>query len=158
MAGQPPASKQMPPKKTTRKPPHSEKKKAEALLLLEANGGKIVRTAKQSGIPRSSLRRWAAGQGVNDDVKAVREAMRPELIDRLGEIAHLCLDLLPGKLPAASARDVAGVLIVAVDKKIQLLTHLSAPSNQATPTEAERAGQALELLETVEKRLKLVSK
>ena len=89
--------------------------KAAALSALRANGGAIRKTARQLGIPESTLRGWAR--------EGVRATKKPaptdeELAVQLRELAHrLAGELLrPEKLSKASAKDLAIALGIALDK------------------------------------------
>jgi transposase-like protein len=94
---------------------YSDEEKADALLQLDANGGNLKRTAVAIGIPRKTLAEWRDGH-VHHAVAEIRHDKRPPLADRLEALAHLCLDLLPGKLDAASAAQVSVSLGISLEK------------------------------------------
>lgn len=99
---------------------YTEEEKAAALAALDANGGNLLRTARELNIPESTLRQWRNGEGINQSVSKLREQKSAELAAKMGEIIGQILDVLPGKLEKASARDLAVSLGILIDKK-QLL-------------------------------------
>lgn len=62
---------------------YSDEDRATALAALEANGGNVIRTARETGIPRGTLRSWAAG-GSPPPAK-VRREKKADLIELLEE-------------------------------------------------------------------------
>src|SRR5687768_17475238 len=126
---------------------YSDNEKGAALAALDANDGNVNRTARQLSIPRTTLLEWIAARHVSSDVSDIRHDKRKELSDRLEELAHTLVDILPAKLPAASVRDLAGALIVAVDK-MQLLkgSPTSISKDVSERTNEERAARILELV------------
>lgn len=98
----------------------SDNDKAAALAALDANGGNVLKTAKQINVPRSTLQEWANGR-VNHDVPELRQQAKKALAERLEEIAHQLIDAVPDKIADASLQQVATALGIVVDKK-QLLT------------------------------------
>jgi hypothetical protein len=126
---------------------YSDREKGTALATLDANNGNVNQTARQLKIPRTTLLEWIAARHVSSDVSDIRQEKRKELSERLEDLAHTLVDLLPGKLPSASVRDLAGALIVAVDK-MQLLK--GAPTaiskDVSNVTNEDRANRILELV------------
>jgi len=126
---------------------YSDREKASALAALDANGGNVNQTARQLAIPRKTLALWASSRHLSADVADIRHEKRKELGERLEDLAHTLVDLLPDKLPSASVRDLAGALIVAVDK-MQLLK--GAPTaiskDVSNVTNEDRANRILELV------------
>lgn len=126
---------------------YSDNEKAGALAALDANGGNVNQTAKQLGIPRKTLGMWAHNRHLSADVADIRQEKRKELSARLEDLAHTLVDILPGKLPKASVRDLAGALIVAVDKMQLLKGAPTAISKDVSErTNEERAARILELV------------
>ncbi len=41
---------------------YSDQEKAEALAALDANGGNLLKTSEQIGIPRQTIQEWASGR------------------------------------------------------------------------------------------------
>ena len=126
---------------------YSDSEKGAALAALDANAGNVSLTARQLKIPRTTLLEWIADRHVSDDVSDIRHEKRKELSERLEDLAHTLVDLLPAKLPEASVRDLAGALIVAVDK-MQLLKGAPTAINKdvSERTNEERATRILELV------------
>jgi hypothetical protein len=90
---------------------------------------------------------WARNRHLSADVADIRQEKRKELSDRLEDLAHTLVDILPAKLPAASVRDLAGALIVAVDKMQLLKGAPTAISKDVSErTNEERAARILELV------------
>jgi hypothetical protein len=126
---------------------YSDNEKGAALAALDANDGNVSRTAKQLKIPRTTLLEWIADRHVSNDVSDIRQEKRKELSERLEDLAHTLVDILPDKLPAASVRDLAGALIVAVDKMQLLKGAPTAISKDVSErTNEERAARILELV------------
>lgn len=120
---------------------HSDDQKANALAALEANGGNLKRTAEQLGLPLSTLYGWSNGEGVHPDVAEIRNQKKGDLADRLEEVAHQLVDVMPGKLDEAPLREVAVALGIAVEK-MRLLrgqaTSLAGKADELTDEELER--------------------
>jgi len=126
---------------------YSDNEKGAALAALDANDGNVSRTAKQLKIPRTTLLEWIADRHVSSDVSDIRQEKRKELSDRLEDLAHTLVDILPAKLPTASVRDLAGALIVAVDKMQLLKGAPTAISKDVSErSNEERAARILELV------------
>lgn len=51
---------------------YSDSDKATYLAALDANGGNISLTAKQTGVPRNTLSDWAKGRNLNAEVTDLR--------------------------------------------------------------------------------------
>jgi hypothetical protein len=90
---------------------------------------------------------WAANRHLSADVANIRQEKRKELSEKLEDLAHALVDMLPSKLPQTSVRDLAGVLIVAVDKMQLLKGAPTAISKDVSErTNEERAARILELV------------
>lgn len=98
---------------------YSDNDKATALAALDANSGNLKLTARELGIPASTLQRWRDGQ-VNDDVTVLRTYKKDELAERLVEIAHQLIDAAPDKVKGANLQQIFTSLGIAIEK-IQLL-------------------------------------
>lgn len=116
---------------------HSDAQKAEALAALAANAGNVARTARQTGIPATTLTKWSKGQNINGDVTEKGEEKRQGLADRLEALAHQIVDALPEKFDAASAQQLATTLGITVDK-MQILRGKPSQINQDTLADPDR--------------------
>ena len=95
---------------------YSDEEKASALAALAANGGNVKLTSQQIGIPRTTLLKWAAGEGVHACVTDIGHGKKQGLADRLEDIAHRLLDAIPGKVAQADLKQLSVSLGIAVDK------------------------------------------
>lgn len=106
---------------------YPDEAKAAALAALDANHGNVKRTARQLGIPESSLRYLIDTADDTGDhaarVRALRAAKRDDLAVAMSDIAWIAARQVQDRLPEASARDAAVVMGIAVDKA-QLLRGL----------------------------------
>lgn len=95
----------------------SDNDKAAALAALDANGGNVYRTAKEIGVPRSTLQEWANGR-VNHDVPELRHLKKGELAEKLEQVAHAYTDHLLTKstIVGTGAKDAAVTVGTAIDK------------------------------------------
>jgi transcriptional regulator with XRE-family HTH domain len=98
---------------------YSDEFRAQALAALLANGGNLKKTAAQLGLPRSTLGNWANGTR-HPDAAEMADKAAAELADRLGDVAHRLIGLLPDKIPAANLHQVAIALFLCIDKAILL--------------------------------------
>lgn len=83
---------------------YTEAQKAEALARLKANGGNLTRTARESGIPRNTIRLWAA-----DTARAApsetRHQKEDELVALYEEVERVLLVAARRKAEAGALRD-----------------------------------------------------
>ena len=99
---------------------YSDEEKATVLATLDANEGNVALTARQLGMPDSTLRGWAKGRGTHEEIAELRDQKKGELSERLEAIAHQLVDALPGKIDEASLQQTATSLGITIDK-MQLL-------------------------------------
>lgn len=99
----------------------SDEERAAALAALAANGGNVARTARQVGVPRTTLQKWAGG-AVHPDVTKKGQEKRRDMAAALEAVAWQLLDALPAKVLEASLAQTATALGIAVDKA-RLLRH-----------------------------------
>jgi hypothetical protein len=130
--------------------------KGEVKAVLAATGDNVKAAARVTGVPESSVR------GIRDDaspeVAGEATIARVALADRLDDIAHRCVDLMPAQMVTACLRDLAGALKITVEMR-QLLVAQPTPGAEAggdDATPAERAARAAELLEEGKRNLSLV--
>ena len=94
-----------------------------ALAALDANGGNVCRTARQLGLPDSTLEGWAKGRGISPAVHALREVKKGTLAEKFDEVAHMALDLTLDDLEGLrKAGPQARIIVagIATEKKLLL--------------------------------------
>jgi hypothetical protein len=100
---------------------YSDEQRAEALAALDANGGNQARTARQLGVPRGTLRRWARPRGVSPAAAQVAHQNKGSLADRLEELAFRILDSITAdKIRATPLLPLMKTLALAVDLMLVL--------------------------------------
>lgn len=109
---------------------YSDEARAAALAVLDANGGKLARSAREAGVPRATLQLWAKDRD-RAATPELRHQTRETLADVYGRVADRATALVEGALGkitsdalAADARLLTAVNTVgavATDKR-QLLT------------------------------------
>lgn len=127
---------------------YSEKDRAEALVALEANGGNVLQTATQLGIPEATLRNWVAKsyepeatsltEAVNERVVTEREA----LIDRLKVLRNSTAQQFEDTIADLKPRESAAALID-LTKLIELLEG-NATQRVESVWNGETVGEAIE--------------
>lgn len=120
--------------------PHTEDQRIAALAALELNGGQIRKTAREVGVPESTLRAWRAQIGTIEDAtipityaeatsaaqaaqaaQAARDVAQTRTYGaRLGEALDLALATLIERLPTMSGRDVAIAVGILTDKHLDI--------------------------------------
>jgi len=94
---------------------YSDEEKGNALAALAANGGNALLTSQQTGVPRTTLQKWADG-AVHPCVPEMGQQKRQELADRLEGLAHRLVDAIPGKIADSDLKQLSVSLGIAVDK------------------------------------------
>ena len=127
---------------------YSEKDRAEALVALEVNGGNVLQTANQLGIPEATLRNWVAKtyeseatsltEAVNERVVTERES----LINRLKILRNATADQFENTIVDLKARESATALID-LTKLIELLEG-NATQRVESVWNGETVGEAIE--------------
>lgn len=127
---------------------YSEKDRAEALVALEVNGGNVLQTANQLGIPEATLRNWVAKtydptatsltEAVNERVVTERES----LINRLKILRNATADQFENTIVDLKARESASALID-LTKLIELLEG-NATQRVESVWNGETVGEAIE--------------
>jgi transposase-like protein len=105
---------------------YSEDDRAAALAALLANGGNLKRTARDTGVPESTLRKWSRSVPPAGGAQecAQKSAVSAEAVGRAGVslaekldgLAHKLADAMPDKIPDATLSQTAVSLGVAIDK------------------------------------------
>jgi len=99
---------------------YTDAERAAALAALDANADNVERTAKEIGIPRGTLRRWANGEGVVAKLGEMRDEGRTLMLARIEEVAALVLEKIPGSLAGAPPHQLATAFGILTDKSIAL--------------------------------------
>jgi transposase-like protein len=99
---------------------YSDELKAETLAILDANNGNVRKTARQSGIPQSTIRDWRDGRGVTDSVTEIRAHKKGELSDLIRDELEAIFGAMNTKREAANYRELATAAGILIDK-MQLL-------------------------------------
>lgn len=95
---------------------YTDEERAAALAALQANGGNLSLTARQVSVPRMTLATWAKEQPARQALTSTRQEKRACLADRLEELAHTLIDLMPERAAEAPANQLAISLAIAIDK------------------------------------------
>ena len=96
---------------------YSDESKAEALAVLEANGGNSKRTARDTGIPQTTLRNWREGRGTSAVSSSTRTQKKTELSEKLEEVAwRLTNAITPEMIGKASLVQIMTGLGIVIDK------------------------------------------
>ena len=95
---------------------YSEDVKAAALMTLDENGGNLLKTAKETGVPYATLHDWKEGRGINSAVSEVRYRKRGSLVERYEELLYKLLDKAEQDYKGASFRDIMGAIHIIHDK------------------------------------------
>lgn len=122
---------------------YSDQDKAVALAALETHHGNVTEAAAFAGVPRKTLEEWRDGRTA-EDVANIRQEVKQSLADRLEDIAHQYLDVLPEKIPKATLMQLSTALAIAVDK-MQLLRG-EATSISGTASREERVEELRTLI------------
>lgn len=95
---------------------YSDEDRAMALAALAANGGNLKRTAREQGVPETSLRQWAKGDRHPEAVEMSAQK-KPPLADAYEDVVRRSLGhLSEAKLKRAGAVDLLKVAGIATDK------------------------------------------
>src|SRR5262245_39693868 len=94
---------------------YSNDDRAMALAALDANSGNLARTARETGVPRMTLREWARGR-VGAGVTTARQEKRSSLADELEAIAWRLIESAPAKINSANLSQTMTALGIAIDK------------------------------------------
>lgn len=101
---------------------YSDSDKARVLAVLDANGGNISLTAKQTGVPRNTLSDWSKGRKIVPEVTEMRQDKKEELADVFERVARQYLDraLSDEAIGDTKGKDAVIAAATATDK-MQLL-------------------------------------
>lgn len=148
----------------------SPEQRAHALKLLQAPDANLDDVTNTTGIPKSTLSRWAKAEGIDllarsqaktaaasNAARAKWAERRADLADRIGQVTDLALEQATGFLAAGrprEAKDAALTLAILVDKA-QLLTGAATARTEhlapdRTPEQEQELAQVLALVRTDE--------
>lgn len=107
---------------------YTDETRANVLATLQANGGNAVKTAKQLGIPRTTIRQWAGEANLGPGVAvmprkvptALVEGKMAELANNLEAVAFKAVELANEKADGASYKDLLVGTGIAVEKMLLL--------------------------------------
>ena len=86
--------------------------------MVEANGGNVLQTSKETGIHHATIQYWIANA---HRFAELQQSKQIDLAEKLHNIAHQCADLLPAMLPSASVREVVGAMGQSIEKRQLIL-------------------------------------
>ena len=137
---------------------YSVEQKGTALALLKANGHNVLRTARELGIPRHTLRDWAINhRGVTPEVVQYQHQKERTLAEKLEENAHRLADsLATHDLTGVSLASKATALGIVTDKALLLRGQPTSISGSVM-SDDERRLRLAELLAKAEERRHLIS-
>lgn len=133
---------------------YSAEDRANSLAVLQSNNGNVLKTARETGIPRDTLREWDKNRrGVTPEVMAIQQLKAGSLAEKFERVAHLAADLLSESetIAKASPLDLAKIGGICVDKS-QLLSGQPTSITSAILSEDDRRLRLAELLTTIAAR------
>jgi hypothetical protein len=125
---------------------YSDQRKAEALAVLTANGGNLSRTARDTGVPISTLQLWR-DRGVHPEVTEICNHVKETLADRIEALLGVIVGEMLKKADTAKFSELA----FGADKAAHVMQLLrgaptSISENRQEVTEDERANRISEIL------------
>ena len=125
----------------------SDDDKASALAALDANGGNVSTTSRQTGVPRATLTEWSQGRYTNRQVSENRQIKKDCLADMLEDLARQMIGAARDKVVDASLKDTMVSVGVSIDK-MQLLrnepTEITTVNDSISDEDLDRRIAALE--------------
>jgi transposase-like protein len=95
---------------------YSDEQRAAVLAALDANGGNLTRTARETGVPRQTIQTWA-GQRDGQPISAeVRQENRLTLADLIRAELDAIFEAMPGKRQNADYKTLGTVAGILSDK------------------------------------------
>lgn len=107
---------------------YTDDDRATALAVLDSNDGNITRTARETGIPASTIKRWTEDRGDLADLRDQKRESLSELWENIAR-AYIARALDAAAVNETAAQSAVTVAAIATDK-LQLL--------QGKPTEINR--------------------
>jgi transposase-like protein len=114
---------------------YSDEQRATALAALQANGGNLSRTSRDTGIPFSTIKRWR--DEPDPRLADLGDRKKVDLSEKLEEIAYKLADAVEGKIPEANLQHVATSLGIAIDK-LRLLRGEATDISEVRSSDAKR--------------------
>lgn len=114
---------------------YTDAQRAEALAALQANGGNLSATSRDTGIPFSTLKRWR--DEPDPRLAELGEEKKTDLGDRLERIANALVDAIPDKIADAPLNHVSVALGIAIDK-LRLLRGEATEVTEVRGSDAKR--------------------
>ncbi len=109
---------------------YSDTEKATTLAMLDANGGNLSRTQRETSVPRTTLREWRDGRH-NGEVADIRREKKLELSALIEEKARLMLGgITEEKIAKTGAKDLMTGVGIAADKMLALRDQGQQPSQE----------------------------
>jgi len=102
-------------------------------------------------VSHDQITRWANGVQIAPAVRENAKRIKGELSDKCEQVAHLCYDMLPDKLPETSARDLAAIGNIAVNN-MRLLREQATTITNAQITDEDRLRELQELMQRLRQR------
>jgi len=131
---------------------YSDDQKAVALAVLEVNQGDYSKTARQTNVPRITLKHWADGDGVSPAVSEIVQGKRGALADRFEAGIHQFIDAItPEKIELADLRTLATCAGIFTDK-MRLLREQATTITNAQITDEDRLRELQELMQRLRQR------
>jgi len=137
-----------------RKRSYTDAERATALAALDANGGNVKRTARDTGISPSTLASWRDRQTLEGtDIRAQKQN---DLRAQLELVAYELAMAIPGKVDEAQLQQVTTSLAIVIDK-LQLLSGQPTEINRHEHNERATPDRAIDAAATALKRSGLVN-
>jgi hypothetical protein len=125
---------------------YTDNDKAGALAALDANNGNVNRTARQIGIPRTTLIEWMYNRHVSSDVSDIRQEKKVSLAEKFEQLAEKLVDDLIIRVGQGKFVEEATAAAIAIDKMQLLRGAPTSISDVTQHTNEERAARILELV------------
>lgn len=131
---------------------YSDKDKAESLAVLDANGGNVAKTSRDTSIPSNTLIDWRDGRGVVSEVTEIRCENRKALAEHLEDIAYKIVEAIPDKIGEANLVQLSTSLGISVDKMQLLRGKATAINEDASLSDEGRVARLAGLLDAARAR------
>jgi transposase-like protein len=135
---------------------YTDRDRAATLAVLDTNNGNVSRTMRETGVPRTTLQKWAAGCGISSDVPELRQEKRRELGEIFEHVARLYLERAESADAVADTRGKDAIIAAATAFDKLQLTKGAPTSITANLSDEERAQKLAEILERGRAKLALV--